>query len=182
MASPTTLARPYAKAAFEHARDGDRLAQWSHMLAFAAAIATDERAAMLLDDPRLSAEQQAKLFADIGGDAMDDHFNAFLGLLADNERLVLLPDILALFEHMRAEAEKRLTVRVISAVELSDDQKGRLGEALARRMGREIELECSLDSKLLGGAVIYAGDTVIDGSLSAKLQRLRAELGVERTA
>lgn len=182
MASPTTLARPYAKAAFEHARDAERLAQWSHMLALAAAIATDERGALLLDDPRLSAEQQAELFADIGGDAMDDHFKAFVRLLADNERLVLLPDVLALFEHMRAEAEKRLTVRVVSAVELTEDQRRRLGEALTRRMGREIELECSLDSTLLGGAVIYAGDTVIDGSLRAKLQRLRAELGVERTA
>jgi F-type H+-transporting ATPase subunit delta len=176
MSSLATLARPYAKAAFALAADKQALAGWEEMLNLASAITADEAMAALLESPEVSASAAAKVLVDLGGEAFDEGFRGYLAVLADNDRLPLLPQIAQLDRSLRAEAEKRLQVRVVSAVPLDESQAGRMREALARRFDCEIELENEIDERVIGGAVIYAGDEVIDGSLRGRLQKLSSSL------
>jgi F-type H+-transporting ATPase subunit delta len=180
MSSVTTLARPYAKAAFALAQEQNALGRWEEMLSAAAAIAGNEQLAEWLESPQVSDAEAVKMVADAAAEALggelDAGFRGYLTVLADNGRLALLPAITQLFAELRAEAEKRLRVRVVSAVELDDEQASRLRDALARRYEREIELENEIDPKVIGGAVIYAGDEVIDGSLRGRLQKLSGSL------
>jgi F-type H+-transporting ATPase subunit delta len=191
MSSVTTLARPYAKAAFAlaqeeqardgHARDGQAhetpaLARWEQMLRLAAAIAADAAMAEALDSPHVSDAAAVKLIADTAGESLDERFRGFLGVLAHYGRLPLLPEIARLFRQLRAKAERRLQVRVVSAVPLDDGQSARMREALAKRFACQIELDNEIDQGVIGGAVIYAGDEVIDGSLRGRLHQLSSSL------
>ena len=176
MSSLTTLARPYAKAAFELAQDGNDLAGWDDMLTLADAIAAEESMAGLLENPLVGATRVVKLLTDIGGERFNETFRDFVSVLGSNGRLPLLPEISVLFRRLRQEAEKRLHVRVVSAVPLEEEHSSRMREALARRFESEIELESEIDPGVLGGAVIYAGDQVIDGSLLGRLRRLEQDL------
>jgi F-type H+-transporting ATPase subunit delta len=117
-----------------------------------------------------------ELLTAAGGGRFDERFGAFLGVLGANRRLPLLAEITALFRQLKQAAEQRLLVRVIAAQPLSEDQAGRMSEALARRFKCAIELETEIDPQVLGGAVIYAGDQVIDGSLRGRLNKLSTAL------
>jgi len=176
MSSATTLARPYAKAAFALAEGDQALASWERMLILAGAITQNAEMAELLDSPRLSSAQVANLIAETAGQQFDGRFRDFLSVVAANDRLPVLAEITRLFQRLRAEAEKRLHVRVVSAVPLDEEQSGRMRDALARRFERQIELENEIDPSLIGGAVVYAGDEVIDGSLRGRLQQLSSSL------
>ncbi len=176
MSSLTTLARPYAKAAFELARDGSDLAGWDDMLTLAGAIAFEESVAGLLESPHVGATRVVKLLVDIGGERFSETFRDFISVLGSNGRLPLLPEITVLYRRMRQKAENRLYVRVVSAVPLEEDQSSRMRDALARRFESEVELESEIDPGVLGGAVIYAGDQVIDGSLLGRLRKLEQNL------
>ena len=176
MSSLATLARPYAKAAFELARAENSLARWDEMLSLAGALAMEESIACLLESPHVSSGQAVQFMSETAAEAFDSRFRDFLSVLASNKRLPLLPDITDLYGRLREEAEKRLRVRVVSAVPLDDDQAGRMKAALARRFDREIELESEIDASVIGGAVVYAGDQVIDGSLRGRLQILSNNL------
>jgi F-type H+-transporting ATPase subunit delta len=173
MSQTLTLARPYARAAFGVARDERALPAWSQALAFAARVAADPRVAMLLGDPRLADADAAALLApsDAG-----EGFGRFLATLAANRRLPLLPEIAGLFEELRAEAERVVKARVTSASELPVGELDSLKAALRKRFGRDVEVETAVDPSLIGGAVIDAGDVVIDGSLKGKLERLQSAL------
>ena len=176
MSSATTLSRPYARAAFELAQKQGSLARWQDMLGLASELASDAQVAAVLHSPLVPPGEVVKLLADAARDRFDETFTAFLGVLGANRRLPLLPEIRRLFLRLKQDAEKRLQVRVVSAVPLNPDQAQRMSEALARRFGRAIELEREVDAQVLGGAVIYAGDEVIDGSLRGRLQKLGAAL------
>jgi F-type H+-transporting ATPase subunit delta len=176
MSSLTTLARPYAKAAFALAQGEQALARWDDMLGLAAAITADATMAELLDSPQVSSADAARLIVDAAADSIDDRFGDFLTVLGANGRLPLLSEITRLFRELREEAEKRLRVRVISAVPLDEEQSSRMRDALARRFDCEIELENEIDEAVIGGAVVYAGDEVIDGSLRGRLQQLSSSL------
>ena len=176
MSSLTTLARPYAKAAFELARGGDVLAEWDAMLAAAGEIVSDETMASLLANPLVNSTQAIGILSDALGGEADEHFGRFLNVLGENSRLSLFPEISRLFRQLKEEAEKRLSVRVVSAIALEDDQASRMKEALAKRFDREIEMVREIDASVLGGAVIYAGDQVIDGSLLGRLKKLENNL------
>ena len=176
MAETITIARPYAQAAFLYADSRQALGAWSEMLELLAAIAADPAIRGLIDSPRLTEAQRADLFIDIGGEHLDDKGRNFIRLLAENRRLKLLPEIAALFEIQRREAEKTGRAELVSAFPVSDAHKSSVIEALKKRLGREIELDCSIDSGLLGGAIIRAGDLVIDGSVRGKLERLGGTL------
>lgn len=177
MAELITLARPYAKAAFAQAQDKGVLAEWSASLALAAAIAEDESVAKhVLGDPLVTAEDQAKFFIESGAKRFSGKFPDFIRLLAENNRLKLLAQIAILYERYRAAAESTLAVEVRASKALSKVQQSRLSATLKQRFKRDISLEVSVDESLLGGAVIYAGDTVIDGSLKSRLARLNAAL------
>jgi len=176
MSSLTTLARPYAKAAFELARDERALARWDDMLTLASEIVSDKAAADLLESPHVSSADAVGVITDTAGDVLDDRFRGFLQVLASYGRLPLLPELTELFRRLREEAEQRLRVRVVSAVPLDPNQAERMRDALARRFEREIELENEIDKSVIGGAVVYAGDQVIDGSLRGRLEKLSNSL------
>jgi F-type H+-transporting ATPase subunit delta len=176
MSSITTLARPYAKAAFELAHDGDTLARWSEMLDLAGSMAGDESMMAILTSPEISSDVSLGLITEAGGELFNARFLDFLSVLSANDRLTVLPEIRRIYEKFRQEAEQRLQVRVLSAAALDESQAERMREALANRFGREIELESEIDAEVLGGAVIYAGDQVIDGSLRGRLNKLEQSL------
>jgi len=173
MSQALTLARPYARAAFMLARDAGALAEWSQALGFAARIAADPDASLVLGHPVLTREQAVALLAPEQAPAA---FGDFLSLLADNRRLALLPEITGLYAELRAEAERVVKARVTSATTLPEAELESIRAALRTRFGREVELEASVDESLIGGAVIAADDVVIDGSLRGKLARLQAAL------
>lgn len=175
MAQPLTIARPYARAAFEHAKATATVSAWAAKLAFAAEASVDPRVNALFGDPRVEPRALAALCRQ-DSEAADSDFAHFLELLADNRRLRELPEITALFEHMKRESEHVLKVRVRSAVALDDAQAQHLVEALKRRFHSDIELERSIDASVLGGAVIDVGETVIDGSLKGRLAKLETAL------
>jgi F-type H+-transporting ATPase subunit delta len=172
MAEKATIARPYAKAAFEYAREQNAFDRWSQVLASASAVAADERVAKLLTNPRVSADDLVGLISEAAGGALDGHGRNFIATLAHNRRLGLLPEIAAQFETLRAEVENVADVRVTSAVQLNEAQQQRLSSALKKRLKREVRLHCEVDPSLIGGAIVRAGDFVIDGSLRARLERL----------
>jgi F-type H+-transporting ATPase subunit delta len=172
MAEKATIARPYAKAAFEYAREHNAFDRWSQVLATGAAVVADERASHLLTNPRVKSEDLVALIADVCGGALDEHGRNFLLTLAMNRRLGLLPNIADIFERLRAEVENVLDVQLVSAVQLDEAQRQRMSEALTKRFKRTIRLHCEIDPSLVGGAIVRAGDFVIDGSLKARLERL----------
>ena len=176
MAEKTTIARPYAQATLALAKEQNALQQWSDMLQFASAVAADEEMAALIDSPKLSSVQLADLFIDICGDKLNEHGKNFIRVLAENDRLDVLSEITALFEIERAQSEGTIEAQVVSAVELNDAQKGSITESLKKRLGRDVTLNCSVDPAIVGGAIIRAGDVVIDGSVMGKLEKLATTL------
>jgi F-type H+-transporting ATPase subunit delta len=176
MAEALTVARPYAQAAFLFASEHQALKDWSDMLGLLAAIATDPEMARLIDSPELTETQLADLFIGVGGERLDEQCSNFVRVLAEARRLQLLPEIAALFEIERRAAEHTISAELISAFPASEAQQAAITAALKQRLGREIELQCTTDAALLGGAVIRAGDLVIDGSVRGKLERLGTAL------
>lgn len=174
-AQSITLARPYARAAFELARTEGTLAAWSHALAFAAQVAQDPRVAALSNDPRVQTEQLVALHLPESTKA-DSPFGKFLTELAERHRLPLLTDVAALYETYKRESESQLLVKVTSAMAMDATQTQQLKASLKRRFKREIELETQVDPSLLAGVVIDTGSEVIDGSARGRLQRLASVL------
>ncbi len=174
MSTAFTLARPYARAAFTLARDKGRLPAWSDQLGLSAAIAADDAVRPLLASPGMTADAALALLAPPQGEDAD--FLQFLRILVANGRLPLLPEIAQLFEQARAEAEKVVKVKVTSATAMDAAEVDALSLALRRRFGSEIALSHAVDPTLIGGAIIDAGDVVIDGSVRGRLDRLRSEL------
>ncbi|HOX70558.1 MAG: F0F1 ATP synthase subunit delta [Dokdonella sp.] len=175
MSSALTLARPYARAAFETALARSALAGWAEKLAFAAEVAADPRVVALFGNPRLGGSQLASLFLP-QGEKTDGDFGHFISLLAENGRLPVLPEIGALFEQLKLESERTLKVRLRTAVRVDTPELEKISAALKRRFNRDIELTQSIDPKMLGGAVIDAGEVVIDGSVRGRLARLEQAL------
>jgi len=173
MSQALTLARPYARAAFAIAQDEAAFVGWSDALGFASRLAADPRVASLLLNPELSQDQAVSLLA---ADGAGESFLRFLSLLAENRRLAQLPEIAGLYEELRAEAERVVKARVVSAAELPAGELDAIKAALRKRFGREVDVSTAVDASLIGGAVIEAGDVVIDGSLKGKLSRLQAAL------
>lgn len=175
MSEALTLARPYARAAFELASGAKALADWSGKLGFAAQVAADSRVHSLNGDPRIAANDLTSLFLPTET-SVDSAFGNYIRLLAENARLSLLPEIAAIFEVLKHDAERVLKVSVRSATAIDPAQVSSLKAALSKRFNREIELEQKLDATVIGGAIIDAGDVVIDGSVAGRLQRLSSAL------
>jgi len=176
MSQALTLARPYARAAFSLAREGNALAGWSDALGFAARVAADPRVAALLGNPALTQADAVTLLTPPQVAIDGETFARFLALLADNRRLAALPEIAGLFDELRFEAERVVKARITSATALPAAELATIKAALVKRFGREVDVETAVDESLIGGAVIDAGDVVIDGSLRGKLGRLQAAL------
>lgn len=173
--SSLTMARPYARAAFETARDSGFLGSWGDALDFAAAVASNPDAARAIANPRLATSELVTLLLPPGTTA-ESPFGRFVAMLADNRRVALLPEIAELFAGLRREHEGALRVVITSAVALDDAQRSEMSAALGRRFGRRIDLETAVDPSLIGGAVVTAGELVIDGSVRNRLKQLRDAL------
>ncbi|WP_342244697.1 F0F1 ATP synthase subunit delta [Pseudomonas sp. OTU5201] len=176
MAELTTLARPYAKAAFEYAQAHQQLAAWSAMLGLAAEVSQDDTMQRVLKAPRLTSAEKANTFIEVVGDKFDAQAQNFIHVVSENGRLVLLPEIAEQFELYKAEQEKSVDVEVTSAFALSDEQQDKLAKVLSARLSREVRLHAVEDSSLIGGVVIRAGDLVIDGSVRGKIAKLAEAL------
>jgi len=176
MAELTTLARPYAKAAFEYAQAHQQLANWSAMLGLAAAVSQDDTMQRVLKAPRLTSTEKATTFVEVCGDKFDAQARNFLSIVSENNRMELLPEIADMFELYKAEQEKSVDVDVTSAFALNDEQQDKLAKVLSARLGREVRLHAAEDATLIGGVVIRAGDLVIDGSVRGKLAKLAEAL------
>lgn len=176
MAEKRTIARPYAKALFELALEQKKLGAWSKALALLAAVASDERVKKLLVSPHVTPAELADLLIGIAGDALDEQGRNSIRVLAASRRLGFLPEIAALFEKLKAQAENTADVTVISATPLNDEQKRQYSAAMQKRLKRDVRLHCEVDPTLLGGAILRADDLVIDGSLRGRLERLTAEV------
>ena len=179
MQNTTTLARPYAKAIFEFALASKELSLWSDILQRLAVLVLNEQALQFLMNPEVTEKKQIQFlmgFFDKNESLQTVAMENLLGLLTQHKRLPLLPDIKAIFEVLRAEQEKTLKVKVISFAELTKEQQAQLTSSLSQRLERQVTLEVNLDKSLLGGAVVHAGDLIIDGSVRGKLNKLRTEL------
>lgn len=176
MAEFSTLARPYAKAAFEYAVAHGDLESWSEALAWLAQLVEDAQLSALLRSPAVSRPQRADLLIELSGDRLPAPMRNFVQVLASNDRLLLLPVILEQFQALKADHERLVDVEVSSAAPLDQAQQQRLVEALVKRLGREVRIQVSIDPALIGGAIIRAGDTVIDGSLRGRLNKLAGAL------
>ena len=172
MAELSTLARPYARAAFEYAREHDALAQWSQQLTTAATVTVAEGMEGVLNNPSLTGEQQAQTLNDVCADALGSEMQNFVSILSSNKRLALLPEIHSQFELFKANHEKSVDVEVVSAFDLADATANKLAEVLGKKLERDVKVSTATDRDLLGGVLIRAGDLVIDGSVRGRLNKL----------
>ncbi len=172
MSQLTTLARPYARAAFETAIADGSLKTWSSALGLLAALSQDSRVAGYLSDPSHNTGEQAQALIDLCGNELDAKAQNFVLVLAANKRLVLLPEISALFDELKADYEKTVDVEVISAFGMDQSAESSLVAALKKRLQRDVKLNVTVDRALIGGMIVRAGDLVIDGSVRGRLNKL----------
>jgi len=176
MIEPTTLARPYARAAFEHARSSGELASWQAALSELAAISTQPKVAAALRDPNQTAGQRAATLAALAEDDLSEAVVNLLAIMSDNDRLSLLPEVAALFEQLKQSIESTVAVHVTTAYPLTQAEEQALSESMHSKLDRSITLTSETDPSLLGGALIRADDLVIDGSVRGRLNKLAGTL------
>jgi len=176
MAEATTVARPYAEAAFAIARDQGSLDAWARMLSLAAGIVRDPQVAAALDNPRLGAPEKETLLVSIAGDKLTPDGRSFVRVLVEADRITLLPDIAMLFERLKDEAEGAAKADIETALALSDAELAELTRSLERRFGKRIEANVRINPALIGGARVTVGDTVIDASVQGKLAAMATQL------
>ena len=175
MADFETAARPYAKAMFELAQSEDKLDQWQERLSLAATVATDADMKAFVEQPAVLPRELGELFLSVvtaAGLESDNDFDNTIRLLAENSRLAALPAIAAQFAVLKQEAEGEIEVQVRSARELSAEQQQNIADSMARRLGKKVSISTDIDDSLIAGAVITAGDLVIDGSASGRIEKL----------
>ena len=179
MADFETAARPYARAVFELASEDDSLDRWQSLLDGAAAIAADEQMENLFSRPEILENDLAKLFVSVAegaGIEADDNFKNLILLLAENDRLAALPAIATAYAALKQETEGKIEVRVRSAQKLTDAQEQKIAESMAKRLGKEVSITTEIDETLIAGAIVTAGDLVIDGSASGRMDKLAVAL------
>ncbi|SDL57007.1 ATP synthase F1 subcomplex delta subunit [Franzmannia pantelleriensis] len=176
MAETSTVARPYAKAAFEYARDHQALTTWSEWLNALGQVVAHSELKKMLSSPTLTSARKVELLIEVADIKLDDDARRFLETLASQDRLAALTSVATQFEALRADHEQRVDVTVVSAYTLEDKQQKKLASALKKRLNREISITTQVDPALLGGVILRAGDTVIDGSVRGRLNRLREAL------
>lgn len=176
MSEMMTIARPYAKAVFDSALAKNTLPAWSKSLKQLGVIAGNSEMKRLLQNPLVTKKTLVDLFIDLAGPELSQDAKNLIDLLAERKRLNLLPEISKVFEKCLADHERMIEVKVVSAYPIDETRMRKLQGALQTYLKRQVTLQQSLDSALVGGAIIYAGDLVIDGSLRGKLNRLSERL------
>ena len=176
MSELTTAARPYAKAVFEMAQESGNLSGWSDQLGAIAQVISSEDSAALLTNPRLSQDQKIQILTEVLGNSVNEGGINLLKVLGENNRFTLVPEMARLYEELKAQAEGAIEAEITAAMELSADQQNAIAAALQKRLGREVKLVTKLDPSLMAGAIVRAGDLVIDGSIQSRLKEMKAAL------
>ncbi len=171
-----TIARPYALAAFEFAQERNELGMWSDALNLLGVIIADQEMRRVVRDPRVPEDTLIGLINEIGGAHFTPFVQNFVKMLVTVERIDIAPEIAQLFGQHRAKAEGSLAIEVTAAYPLDDAEQNKIAQAIKADTGREIEVNCLVDPDLIGGAVVRAGDTVVDLSVRGRLQSLAADL------
>ncbi len=172
MSELSTLARPYAEAVFKRAKETNNSQEWSDTLVFLSAIIQDKSLAAIVHNPRVGQDELTQLLLDICQDQVTGEANNFLKLLIENGRLTLAPQIAELFENYKAEDEGYVDVDVITAFALTKAEEKSFATSLKKKLNKIVNISASVDKSLIGGFLVKAGDTVIDGSISGQLQQL----------
>jgi F-type H+-transporting ATPase subunit delta len=175
MSDLTTIARPYAQAAFDFAVEKNTLNQWSEMLDFAARVASNEQMHLRLTSST-SAKKLAEIFIAVCGDQLDEFGQNLIKVMAENNRLQALPDVYAEFLNLKQEHENKITADVVSATELSEQQQTDIINKLEKRLERKVTLNCSIEPSLLAGMIIRIGDIVFDHSALGRLSQLHQKI------
>jgi F-type H+-transporting ATPase subunit delta len=176
MSDLTGIARPYARAVYELAKEKDSFDKWTDMMTFLSTVVQDEAMIEALDSPKMTDAQKAELLETVSEGQLDDQGKNFINVLSENDRLSLIPEICTLYEAYRDEDKGVIEAEVISAQALSKDDEKKLAAALNKRLGCEVKIVSKVDESLLGGAIIHAGDLVIDGSIQGRLGELATAL------
>ena len=176
MLENSTIARPYASAVFELAQETDQAEEWSATLELLGVLASDKNMRQLMTNPRISRQQLQDLVFEVCGDGLSGLGRNLVKVLVQAGRLQYAPSIKNQYEQMRAAAEGRVEVEVVAAYALDDRQQAGIAENIAGRLGKQVNIKTSVDESLIGGAVIRAGDSIIDASLRGRLTELRNEL------
>ena len=176
MADNASIARPYAKAVFDLAQEANAYDAWTTALEQLAVISNDADFSALVSDPRVDGGKVAELLTDLAKDSLPDGGANLINLLVQNDRLDSLADISQQYTDLVAKAKALVNAEVITAKPLTDDQKSSLAAALEQRLGLKVELEETVDADLVGGAIIKAGDLVIDGSAKGRIEKLTTAL------
>ncbi|MEJ1297904.1 MAG: F0F1 ATP synthase subunit delta [Candidatus Sedimenticola sp. (ex Thyasira tokunagai)] len=173
-----TIARPYAEAVFARAEASDKLDLWSEMLTLLAQVVEEPAAAGIIADPMFDKEHLTQLMLDIGGGRLNEEGQNLVKLLVQNGRLPIVPEIVGVYEQLKAESRRELNVHIRSAYALKPAEENKIAAALKAKLGRDITITSEEEADLIGGLHIRAGDMVIDGSVSGQLQQLANELGI----
>ena len=172
MADSSTAARPYARAVFDLANQRGALKEWSETLEFLTHVVTNDRVRTMIGDPRVTRDKLADAIVGIGLDRLANGGDNFVRILSENDRLEAVPAIWEQYELLKADAERVVEVTLRSALPVPDEHRERIAAAMRKRFGREIRMHTEIDESLVGGAVIEAGDTVIDGSVRARINHM----------
>lgn len=172
MSELTTAARPYARAVFEMAESSGKLGEWSELLGFMSGLASNEQVVELLASPKMAKQSGANAFIELADGKLNDEAKNLVAMLAENNRLSLLPGMSVIYEVLKDEAEGSVEAIVTAAKKLTQAEEKSIADALGKRLGRKVKLKVSVDDALLGGAIIQAGDLVIDGSLRGRLAKM----------
>ena len=176
MSELTTAARPYARAVFEMAEKSGKLSEWSDQLGFMGGMASNDQVVDLLASPKMAKQSGADAFIQLADGKLDNEAKNLVSMLAENNRLSLLPEMSLIFEVLKGEAEGSVEAIVTAAEKLTQDEEKSIADALGKRLGRKVKLKVSVDKALLGGAIIQAGDLVIDGSLRGRLAKMTSAI------
>ncbi len=177
MQDKTSIARPYAVAAYQTAQEDNAFSGWSKMLAVLASIAADkDMLSKVISNPKLDKEQIVGVVLDVAGDAIvGEKGKNFVTILVDAGRLQVAPQIKDVFDAKHAEAAGETAVTITSAYELSSEQQSTLADLLAKRLGKKVDVTTAVDESLVAGVLIQYGDSVIDASVRGRLQALSNE-------
>ncbi len=176
MQDKKTIARPYAQAVFETASEESKLTEWSEMLGLLEVVVTDAQMKAVLTNPKLDTKALTDLILGVCGKALSETGSNLVKVLADAGRLSLVPELYKLYEQLSAEAEGVIEVGVTSAYELSSKQQATISAAMAKRLGRKVEITNDIDDSLICGMVIRSGDSVIDASVKGRLKELATQI------
>ncbi|AZR80987.1 MULTISPECIES: F0F1 ATP synthase subunit delta [Piscirickettsiaceae] len=176
MAELITIARPYAEAAFDVAKEENKLAEWSEQLTSLAAIASDDAMQAFMVNPVATEEEVLDIFVGVMGTALTNEAKNLLTIMSENKRLAALSDVAELFEQLKAEDEKRVRATVVSARKATVEQKKKLSAALNAKFDADVEISYEEDPTLIAGIKIKVGDWVVDGSARSQLNKLGAAI------